>query len=179
MSTLLEPITAQQVTLLKKSFRQLDTQQIAAKFYSKLFERHPEVKRLFPPDMVDLGKKLMSVFELVVFSFEEITHDKYMLQQSVIVPLRELGRKHDDKGIQPEHYTIANSLLLETMQEEAGPDFTDEVKECWRVALFHLTTTMLDRSVLPPRTIIEASGSTLRDSFTFIKQLLNKPKTSN
>lgn len=167
------PLTGQQVGLLKKSFRQLDTQWVADTFYSRLFERHPYVRPLFPTDMTELSSKLMSVFELVVFSFDEKLHNQYTLQDQLIVPLRELGRKHDTKGIKPEHYTIANSLLLESMRDGSKENFTDEVEAAWRNALDQLTAAMLDRSI-KTRGVHEESGKTLRETFAYIRKRLLK-----
>ena len=173
MNTGLVPLTGQQVGLLKKSFRQLDTHWVAHNFYSRLFERHPYVRPLFPTDMTELASKLMSVFELVVFSFEEKKHDQYLLQEPLIVPLRELGRKHDSKGVKPEHYGIANGLLLETMRDGGKDFFTAEVEAAWKIALDQLTFAMQDRSV-KTRGVHEESGKTLRDTFAYIRKKLLK-----
>jgi len=170
----LASLTQHQVTLLKKSFRQLDPPSVAEKFYAKLFERYPEVKHLFPPDMVDLGAKLMSVFELVVFSFEEKSHGQFRLHDSVILPLRHLGLKHDEKGVDHKHYPIANALLLESMKETGGSLFTDEVAQAWKLALNHLTETMLNKSIKPDATSEKESGLSLRDTFSYIRKRLSK-----
>src|SRR5690349_3556304 len=136
-------LTGQQVLLLKKSFRQMNPAQIAAQFYGTLFQQHPEVKSMFPADTVELGSKLMSVFELVVFSFDEKEHGRFGLQDVLIKPLRALGRKHDDKGVKPEYYEIANSLLLKIMKESEY--FTTEMYQSWQLALEHLTYAMQDK----------------------------------
>jgi hemoglobin-like flavoprotein len=166
-------LTARQVGLLKKSFRQLDTHWVATNFYSRLFERHPYVRPLFPTDTSELASKLMSVFELVVFSFEEKKQDQYMLQEPLIVPLRELGRKHETKGVKAEHYEIANSLLLETIRDGGKDFFTKEVEDAWKLALDLLATAMQDRSVKTTG-IYEGSGNTLRDTFAYIRKKLLK-----
>jgi nitric oxide dioxygenase len=170
------PLTRNQVTLLKKSFRNLNAPLVAEKFYAKLFEKYPEVKQLFPADMDELGGKLMSVFELVVFSFDEKQHDQFTLQDSVIMPLRQLGRKHDEKGIEPKHYAIANDLLLETMHETASDIFTDEVTQSWKLALSQLTEAMLNKKINPSAQVEKESGLTLRETFSYIrKRLLKQP----
>jgi hemoglobin-like flavoprotein len=175
MNKSLASLTSHQVGLLKKSFRQLNTEQVANDFYSRLFTQYPAVKHFFPTDMSDLSTKLMSVFELVVFSFEEKKHDQFLLQDALIVPLRELGRKHDAKGIEPKHYTIANDLLLETMRDAGKDFFTSEVADAWKLALDQLTAAMLDRSVKTPPQFDLQSGKSLRDAFMYIRdRILNK-----
>ena len=169
-------LTSDQIALLKKSFRQLDTERTASLFYQYLFERHPEVRPLFSKDMGDLQSKLMSVFELVIFSFDEKAFNKFGLQDSVIMSLRELGNKHDEKGVKPKHYEMANSLLLETMVETGGPVFTDAVKQAWQLALVHLTGAMLNQAVKPSAQIKKETGSTMRETFSYIiRKLQGQP----
>jgi hemoglobin-like flavoprotein len=168
-----KPLTRDQIKILKRTFRKLDTEWVAAEFYRKLFTRHPEVKPLFPTDMIDLGKKLMSVFELIVFSFEEKQHNQFELQDPLIVPLRDLGRKHEEKGVKPEHYAIANGLLLETLCDAGKDDFTSEVKESWRLALAHLTHAMNDKSIQLPASR-KSSGKTLGETFSKLIQKLKR-----
>jgi hemoglobin-like flavoprotein len=163
-------LTSDQISLLKNSFRRLDTQRAASLFYERLFQRNPEVRPLFPDDLSDLQLKLMSVFELVVFSFDEKKHNQYALQSSVLMPLRELGRKHDEKGIKPKHYEIANNLLVEVMHDTTGKIFTEEVKQAWQLALLHLTSAMLNTSIKPSEDVKSQSGSTFRDTFKLIIQ---------
>jgi hemoglobin-like flavoprotein len=173
MNMPIEPLTGQQVSLLKKSFRQLDTNWVANTFYSRLFESHPYVRPLFPTDMSELAAKLMSVFELVVFSFDEKKHNQFTLQEQLIVPLRELGRKHDSKGVKPEHYDIANDLLLGAMRDGGKNVFSEEVEAAWKNALGQLTVAMLDRSI-KTRGTHEESGKTLRETFAYIRKRLLK-----
>jgi hemoglobin-like flavoprotein len=166
-------LTGQQVLLLKKSFRQMNPPQVAARFYSTLFQQHPEVKPMFPADTVELGSKLMSVFELVVFSFDEKEHGRFGLQDVLIKPLRALGRKHDDKGVKPEHYEIANGLLLKIMKE-SGESFTTEMYQSWQLALEHLTYAMQDKSVDSTLKSSEQTTTSIRDMFANILQNLKK-----
>lgn len=171
-----EYLTAEQIAILKRTFRQLNTGRVANQFYSKLFELHPEVKSMFPSDTSELSIKLMSVFELVVFSFEEKNQNQFGLQDAVIVPLRELGRKHDGKGVTPEHYQIANQLLLQAMQKEAPEVFTLEVQQCWSLALNHLAFAMLNSRVTLSKNGLNESGISLRETFSNLMQKIKKPK---
>jgi hemoglobin-like flavoprotein len=170
-----EYLTAEHIALLKRTFRQLDTVRVASQFYRKLFALYPEVKSMFPSDTSDLGIKLMSVFELAVFSFEEKTQNQFGLQDAVIAPLRELGRKHESKGVLREHYKIANRLLLETMKNESPDVFSSKVEQSWALALQHLTFAMLDSNV-NPKNISDESGISLRETFSYLRQKIKKPR---
>jgi hemoglobin-like flavoprotein len=163
----LRPLTKDQVAILKKTFRLLDTDRLARRFYSSLFEKHPEVQSLFPTDISELATKLISVFELVVFSFEERRPNEFYLQHALLAPLRGLGKKHSDKGVLSMHYPIANGLLLESIRKEAGYELPEEADEAWKLALRHLTSAMLNEQVhdeLPRQ-------ASLRETFNYIKGL--------
>jgi hemoglobin-like flavoprotein len=163
----LKPLTRDQVTILKKTFRLLDTDRLARRFYSSLFTKYPEVKPLFPSDLSEQAIKLISVFELVIHSFEEHAPNQFSLQQSVMLPLRTLGKKHTEKGVENAHYPIANQLLLEAIKEEAGYIFPSEAEQAWKLALSHLTSAMLNTEVKSE----SSKHTTIRDSFNYIKSL--------
>ena len=169
-------LNGQQVSLLKKSYRLLEPLKLAALFYEKLFERYPQLKHLFPADHSDLMTKLMGVLELVVFSFEEKVPDRFLLQETMVIPLRDLGKKHDDRGVLPEHYAIANELLIESLHEKLGKDFSEPMRESWNVALAILSAAMQDASV--DSLMTAKSGSSLfqgnfRQMFTEFKKRIS------
>ena len=163
-------LTATQVQLLKNSFRQLDVQAYSDYFYDTLFSRHPEVRALFPADMTELKIKLMAVFELVMFSFEEKANGQYALQDSLIVPLRHLGKTHEEKGVLPVHYSIANDLMLETLMHTLGKKYREDIQQAWQLALAHLTSAMLNNSVRLNDQLRTESDDTLRATFNSIMQ---------
>jgi hemoglobin-like flavoprotein len=165
-------LTGHQVALLRKTVRELQHAGFAPAFYELLFERHPEVKPLFPTNRADLEAKLMSVFELVAYSFQEKSQDSFALQADVLMPLRELGRKHDNLNILPEHYIIANTTFIRAMRNLPNTTFTEEVFESWQLALQHLTAAMLNPIMKPSSTLIEQTGHTIRQTFDFIKKRL-------
>jgi hemoglobin-like flavoprotein len=167
----LSPLSKEQIAILKKTFRLLDQQRLANRFYDQLFERYPEVKPMFPPDLTELTTKLMSVFELTIYSFKEHEPGKYYLEAEILTPLRTLGKKHSEKGVQHIHYPIANKILLESMQQEAGYVFPEEAIEAWRLALLHLTNAMLNTESTATDAIL---FPTIRDSFQYIRKQLLK-----
>ncbi len=169
----MENLTTGQVAALKKSLRLLDTEKVASEFYMTLFMRYPHIKHMFPSDTKELGIKLMSVFELVIYSFEEKSHNQFSLQDTLRRPLQELGKLHEAKGVLPVHYAIANDLLLEILTKQNKDTFTPEVEASWKLALEHLTIAMLIRS---ENTMSGVHAETsLRDTFQLImKKVLRK-----
>ncbi len=163
-----KPLTKDQVGMLKMTFKSIDAFELGKRFYAKLFERHPQLRQLFTSDMNEQITKIMSVLQLVVFSFEEKQDGNFYLQDEVVKPLRDLGSKHTQRGVQQFHYPIANQILLEAVKDEARDLLTSEGLEAWKLALDHLSFAMNNTAVKTPA----QSQHTLRDSFTYIKNLL-------
>lgn len=167
-------LTGEQVLSLKRSFRKIDADRVAEKFYEKLFAHYPMLRSMFPADTSDLRSKLMSVFELVIFSFEEKKHGHFGLHDSVIIPFRHLGKLHDGKGVISEHYTIANTFLIQAMEEQEPKVFTNEVKESWRLALNHLSAAMQDTTVKVPTKDKGNSHLSFRETFSNLMQRIRR-----
>ena len=161
-------LTRDQVNLLKHSFRALDAQRMGQRFYQKLFDQHPQLKPMFSTNIDDQVTKIISVLELVIFSFEEKSPNQFGLQESLLLPLRDLGSKHTQKGVEHAHYPIANTLLLQSIQEELGSILSFEGQLAWKLAIDHLSYAMTNTSITPPST----SARTLRESFSMIKKLI-------
>lgn len=166
----LQPLTADQVALLKKTFRLMDVDRLAMRFYSGLFVKHPEVKSLFPDDLTVLSTKIVSVFELVVFSFRESSPNQFTLQEELLRPLRTLGELHSKKGVIDKYYPWVNELLLKSMHEECPGDFTPAAELAWKLALNHLTFAMLTNT----HSGGDSSHATMRESFAHLRSLLFK-----
>jgi len=172
METKILPLlTANQVSLLKHTFRALNTQQLGNRFYEKLFQQYPELRPMFSANLDDQITKIISVLELVIYSFEEKSANQYGLQESLLIPLYDLGKKHVQKGVMQSHYPIVNSVLLDSLAEELGTMLTEEGIAAWKLALDHLSFAMINPSLKPPSQI----SRSLRDSFLFIKKLI-RPK---
>lgn len=167
---MLQALTGEQVGLLKKTFRLIDTDRLAMRFYSSLFAKHPEVKSLFPSDLSVLSTKIVSVFELVVHSFKENEKGEYHLQQEVLNPLRALGDLHRQKGVIDDYYPWVNELLLNSISIEAPTLFTSEMERAWKLALNNLTIAMLSNA----KNADPEEHATMKDSYSHIRSLLFK-----
>jgi hypothetical protein len=56
----------------------------------------------------------------------------------------DLGRRHEDYGVKPEHHEPVGAALLWTLEQGLGPDFTPPVKEAWTGAYLLLAGVMQD-----------------------------------
>jgi hemoglobin-like flavoprotein len=97
--------------------------QAARLFYHNLFTLDPTLKPLFRGDMEEQGRKLMRMIDVAVGKLDQI--------DSLVPVLQQLGRRHADYGVEPEHYRTVGSALLATLAQGLGEDFTDPVRAAW------------------------------------------------
>ena len=133
-------MTPQQIKLVQMSFAKVrpiaDT--AADLFYSRLFEIAPEVRPMFPEDLTDQKKKLMSMLGTVVSGLSRL--------DMMIPAIQMLGRRHAEYGVTAAHYAPVGSALIWTLQQGLGGEFTDDVRDAWVVAFTTLATTMITAS---------------------------------
>ena len=113
------------VALVQSTWKQLApiAPQAAALFYRNLFEADPSLNPLFKGSIDEQGKKLMQIIGAAVGKLDDLP---------TLVPiLQNLGRRHRDYGVQPQHYDTVGGALLLTLQQGLGEAFTPEVKAAW------------------------------------------------
>ncbi len=128
------------ILLLESSFAALAPRgdELVSRFYSRLFAEHPEVRSMFPAEMVDQEKKLLGALALVVKSARKL--------DTIAPMLVKLGRKHSEFGAAPAHYDVVGGLLLETMAEMAGSAWSSDVASVWGAAYSWVAETMIGNS---------------------------------
>ena len=130
-------ISEDQILLVQNSWELVVPvkEQTAELFYRKLFQTAPEVKPLFKDDIKAQGEKLVTAINLVVNSLNNLDH--------VVPALQDMGKRHVDYGVLPEHYDLVGSTLLWTFEQALGADFTEEVKQAWTTAYGIIASTMI------------------------------------
>lgn len=108
----------------------------AALFYNRLFELDPELRAMFRGDMVEQGRKLMTMISVVVAGLKSLDR--------IVPAVRALGMRHSAYGVRDEHYDTVGAALLWTLEKGLGADFTDDVREAWTAAYTLLAETMKD-----------------------------------
>ncbi len=131
-------MTPEQIQLIQSTWTQVVpiADKAAELFYGKLFELDPAVKPLFKGDMSEQGRKLMKTIGVVVNSLTRL--------EEIVPTVQELGRRHVDYGVKPEHYATVGAALLWTLEQGLGGAFTPTVKAAWTVAYGTLATVMQD-----------------------------------
>ena len=130
-------MTPEQISLVKTSFAQVEpiADTAAQLFYGRLFEIAPHVQPLFAHTNMDRQRQsLMATLGMVV---------KNLDKPDVVVPAAaNLGARHQNYGVQPEHYPIVGEALLWTLAQGLGDAFTDDVRAAWTEAYQLLANVM-------------------------------------
>ncbi len=125
-------------TLIQESFNLIAPQanELARRFYARLFQNYPEVRPLFSStDMPSQEKKLLSAIKLVVKNVDNM--------QSLDEVLHNMGQRHEGYGVKAGHYPAVADTLLSVMAELAGDKWTDEVQQAWSDSLQFIAEKML------------------------------------
>ncbi|MEP6901462.1 MAG: globin domain-containing protein [Actinomycetota bacterium] len=129
-------MTDQQILLVQQSFAALapDAEIIADIFYNRLFALEPKLELMFPADLIEQKRKLMTTLEFAVESLEKMDR--------LTPALEALGRKHAGYGVRDAHYHIVGEALLETLGEYLGKRFTANTRAAWAMMFFVVANVM-------------------------------------
>src|SRR5258708_31904470 len=95
-------------------------------FYSDLFIKHPEVRKLFPVSMAAQRGHLVDALVKIVSQVDRADDLTAFLQG--------LGRDHRKFGAVAEHYEAVDASLLSTLEHFSGPAWTPEIAADWKAA---------------------------------------------
>lgn len=131
-------MTSLEINLVKDSFRQVlpIADQAAALFYARLFELDPSLRALFRGDMVEQGRKLMTMIATAVAALERL--------DTIVPAVRALGARHSGYGVTEEHYATVGAALLWTLEKGLGAAFTPAVRDAWTGTYTLLANTMIE-----------------------------------
>ena len=138
-------MTPQQIKLVTDSFMKvLPIAGVTADlFYDHLFEIAPEVRPLFPDDLVEQKKKFIAMLAMVITNLHDF---------GKIAPVvADLGTRHVAYGIVAKHYEPFGAALLKVLEDCLGVDFTPPVRAAWTEAYMRLAGAMTRAAAkLPP-----------------------------
>ena len=126
-----------QVKLVQESFAKVApiSETAAVLFYDRLFEVAPTVRAMFPADMTEQRKKLMTMLAAVVNGLANL--------DSILPAASALAKRHVAYGAKPEHYPVVGSALLWTLEKGLGDAWTSDVADAWRAAYGTLSGFMI------------------------------------
>jgi hemoglobin-like flavoprotein len=130
---------ALQVDVLESSFQAVAPHgdEFVAAFYDRLFTRFPETRALFPStDMTKQQKKLLAA---LVLTIQNLRKPEVLTEH-----LKDLGQRHVQYAVTPEHYPMVGAALLETFATFLGDRWTPECQTAWAEAYEAITSLMLE-----------------------------------
>ena len=130
-------LRAEQIELLRTSFAQVERQgeQAIDLFYDNLFEANPALRPMFSGSRQRQSRKFLQSLKLIVNSLGEP-------ERSVEV-LERLGERHKGYGVQEHHYELAGGVLIATLAQMFGEDFTADVREAWQAGFGLIAAVMV------------------------------------
>lgn len=130
-------MTPEQVSLVQDSMERLKPRMAntADGFYRLLFERHPELRPMFPEDLSRQRVKFANELETIVRAIPDFS--------AFLHHARHLGARHGGYGVRVGHYALVRAVLLEVIAGELGDTWTPEVAAAWAAAYDVITEAML------------------------------------
>ena len=107
-------MTPKQVALVQDSFAKvaLISEAAAVLFYDRLFDIAPQMKAMFPDDMIEQRRKLMAMLAGVVKGLGNL--------EQVLPAASALAKRHVSYGAKARHYPAVGAALLWTLEKGLG-----------------------------------------------------------
>ena len=118
-------MTVGQKALIRESFERIrnESDSLAAGFYLRLFEAHPDLRAMFQTGMRHQRGKFMDMLVMVVGSLDHLDH--------VVTAVWELGKRHAGYGVKDAHYDAVRDALIQALADMLDSDFTDSTRDAW------------------------------------------------
>jgi hemoglobin-like flavoprotein len=145
-------MTTEQTHIIRQTFELIApmADSVAAVFYRRLFELDPGLRAMFPPTLVEQGRKLMQMLDAAIGMLDR--------PQQLISVLQSLGKRHAGYGVRDEHYDTVGEALLWTLERGLGAVFTSEVKAAWAALYGAVATTMKNAANAEPAELAEVTA---------------------
>ena len=134
-------MTPDQIARIRTSFARVTpiTDDVARRFYGRLFNLAPDTEALFKGDMREQGRKLFQTLAGVVEALDRI--------DDILPDARELAIRHVRYGVQDRHYALVGAALLDTLRGVLGADFDHATEDAWDDAYTLLSGAMIAAAV--------------------------------
>ena len=131
-------MTPKQIALVQDSFAKVapTSEAAAVRFYDRLFDIAPQMRAMFPDDMIEQRRKLMTMLAGVVKGLGNL--------DQVLPAASALAKRHVSYGAKAEHYQVVGAALLWTL--EKGEGRTAEVADAWGTAYGTLSGYMISEA---------------------------------
>ncbi len=134
-------LSSAQRDIIKATIPLLETggEVLTTHFYQRMFSQYPEVRPLFNQAHQASGSQPRALASSVLMYARNIDHPE------ALAPLAaRIVNKHAALQVQPEHYPIVGTCLLQAIREVLGAEVaTDAVLEAWAVAYQQLADLLI------------------------------------
>jgi len=129
-------MSTRQIELVRNSFALVEQagEPAIRIFYEKRFASAPDVRPMFPQDIDRQARKFLQSLRVVVSSLDTPEESLSVLQR--------LGERHRKYGVQSYHFQRVGAVLLATLQDLLGQNFTDETRDAWSSAYGFIANVM-------------------------------------
>ena len=126
------------VERLKRSWAQVANygDQVALRFYSRLFVMAPETRDMFPLAMGAQRDRLVAALGHTVSHVDDL--------ERLVPYLQQLGRDHRKFGVIADHYGPVGESLLATLADFLGQEWSPDLAHDWAEAYGLVARTMID-----------------------------------
>lgn len=131
------PVDGELVARLRASFAIVSAPpaRLAERFYGRLFDAQPALRAMFPAEMGRQQEKLVATLRSVV--------ERMACPAQSLAELAELGRRHAGLGVLPGHYRLVVNLLVASMAEASGGDWSPDLAADWTQTLTLMSDAMI------------------------------------
>jgi len=102
--------------------------------YASLFEKHPQLRSLFPEEMTAQRAKLAAALQLIV--------ENLRCPEHIVTALEELGQRHVAYGARVEHLASLGEALLLGLELHDPMPWDDATRQAWHDAYAAISLAM-------------------------------------
>lgn len=124
-------LDAKTIEIIKSTVPVLEAQgeAITKRFYTLLFENHPELLNIFNHANQKQGRQQAALANAV---YQAAAHIDQL--ETILPVVKQIAHKHRSLGVQPEHYPIVGENLLQAIQDVVGLEEDSEIIQAWAKA---------------------------------------------
>jgi methyl-accepting chemotaxis protein len=129
-------LNPRQILLIKISWSYLSgrLEEFGDTFYRILFDLEPSLRAVFKNDIVVQQEKFSAMVNHIV------THIQHT--PALDPDLRQLGHRHLDYGVEPQHYDTVMIAFLLALEKRLKRKWDNETKEAWTMAFVYVVSQM-------------------------------------
>ena len=140
---MLVSMTHRQIEIIENSWDilLLHPEEASETFYARLFFLDPSLRLLFGEDINSQAQKLVAMITFIVHKLNDL--------DDIMADVKDLGLRHKEYKVRPEHFVSLSSALLWTLEKRLGKLWDDETKVAWATIYDIISKPMIDAVSTP------------------------------